>query len=277
MTAASFKIDHVTVAGRDLGALRNALRAVGIPTEPGGPHANRATEMAIASFPDGSYLELIALQPAGDPASMQAHDWVRYLQGNAGPCAWAVQVPDVDAQAELLRTAGVSVREKKHSGRNRPDGVRLDWETVQIGPGNGTFFPFLIRDLTPRARRAYPTGKPNVPEYGGIKRVVIAVQDLDKAVQQYQNAYRLPEPQRAADPAFGAHLAVFAGTPVVLAAPLHRTSWLQRRLAQFGEAPCAFVLSGKAKRPAGGPESRWFGQAVSWFDPQQLGWWLGVE
>ena len=46
-----------------------------------------------------------------------------------------------------MRAAKVAVTQQK-SGRRRPDGVQLDWETAQVGEEpNGTFFPFLIRDL----------------------------------------------------------------------------------------------------------------------------------
>ncbi len=62
LAAADLTIDHVTVAGKDLKAMQAALTALGIPTEYGGPHSNHATEMALTSFPDGSYLELIAIR-----------------------------------------------------------------------------------------------------------------------------------------------------------------------------------------------------------------------
>ena|SRR5947207_11346068 len=65
--AAELTIDHVTVAGKDLKAMRASLAAAGIQSEYGGPHSNHATEMALTSFPDGSYLELIAIQPNADP------------------------------------------------------------------------------------------------------------------------------------------------------------------------------------------------------------------
>ena len=64
--AAELTIDHVTAAGKDLKTMQAGLAAMGIPCEYGGPHKNRATEMALASFPDGSYLELIAIQPKAD-------------------------------------------------------------------------------------------------------------------------------------------------------------------------------------------------------------------
>ena len=182
-------------------------------------------------------------------------------------------------EAERLRRAGVEVAAPSKSGRTRPDGVRLDWETATVGPGaTGTFFPFLIRDFTPRPERAWPDGKPNAPEFAGIAKVVIAVRDLDAASQLYRRAYGLPTPILTTDSGFGAKLAIFSGTPVVLAAPLGGESWLTSRLEKFGEAPCAFVLKRAANaQPRAKPGAVWMGQRVFWFDEATLGWRLGVE
>src|SRR3954471_20616094 len=81
--AAEMKIDHATVAGRDLKKMQAALEAIGIPTVYGGPHANGVTEMALASFSDGSYLEAIAVQPTADPKAMERHEWARFLKEDA--------------------------------------------------------------------------------------------------------------------------------------------------------------------------------------------------
>ena len=73
-------IDHVTIAGSQLNLMREAFsRATGLPVEYGGPHDNNATEMALTTFPDGSYLEFIAVQVQADPAAVSAHVWSRYL------------------------------------------------------------------------------------------------------------------------------------------------------------------------------------------------------
>ena len=279
LNAAELRVDHATVAGRDLKVMRAALAHSGIRSEYGGPHANHATEMALVSFPDGSYLELIALQPHAETAAAKAHYWSSFIEGNAGPCAWAVRSPDVGVEAQRLRQAGVEVAPPSKSGRTRPDGVRLEWETAKAGPGaTGTFFPFLIRDFTPRLDRAWPNGKPNSPEFAGVARVVIAVRDLQAASQRYIRAYRLPAPALLADPSFGAKLAIFAGTPVVLAAPRDGRSWLATRLEKFGEAPCAFVLMrGPKAKVQVKPGGVWMGKQVSWFDEASLGWRLGVE
>lgn len=277
--AAELTVDHVTAAGTDLKQMQAGLAAIGLASEPGGPHANHATEMALTSFPDGSYLELIAVQPGADPQALAAHPWSKQLKGNAGPCAWAVRSKDVAAELERLRAAGVPVGALTRSGRTRTDGKRLDWETAQIGPEpNGTFLPFLIRDLTPRPERAFPAGKPTTKDFTGVVRVVIAVRNLDEAFKRFQAAYGVHAPLKQVDQAFGAHLALVGSTPVVLAAPLHSGTWLAARLEQFGEGPCAFILGArKAGRYKAAAQSRWFGSDISWFDSESLGWRLGFE
>ena len=277
--AADLKIDHVTAAGTDLKAMQAKLAAIGIRSYFGGPHSNHATQMALTSFPDGSYLELIALQDQPDPQAVAAHYWSPYMRKNAGPAAWAVRVPDVPAEAARLRGAGVEVTPPSRSGRERPDGVRLDWETANVGPGpNGTFFPFIIRDFTPRETRAFPQGKPTNADFSGITKVVIAVRDLDAAVARFRKAYGFGAPELQADTAFRARLAYFKGTPVVLATAAGSGSWIAQRLDEFSEGPCAFVLKAvnpKAYKAAS--KSAWFGTQVSWFDADALGWHLGFE
>jgi Glyoxalase-like domain len=271
LMAEQFHIDHVTVAGKNVQALIETLRSVaGITAQYGGPHSNHATEMAQASFPDGSYLELIAIQPKADPTALAAHYWHKFMEADAGPCAWAIRPADFGAEVERLRKAGVAITGPNRSGRKRPDGVQLDWETAQVGPTNGGFFPFMIHDFTPRENRAFPGGKPTSAKWTGIAKVVIGVEDLDAAIARYRQAFSLPEPERQADAKFGAKLAWFPGTPVVLAAPLSSQSWLTARFQRFGEAPCAFVL-GAASIPSRSLDH------ITWADSDRLGWHLGFQ
>src|SRR5438105_2575942 len=129
LSAADLKIDHVTVAGSDIKALQANLSAVGIPSIYGGAHTNQTTEMALVSLPDGSYLELIGVQPSADPQRLDRHEWAKFLKGNAGPCAWAAREKDLAAEVQRLRAAGIPVAPPVKSGRQRPDGVGLEWET----------------------------------------------------------------------------------------------------------------------------------------------------
>ncbi|MGD0364218.1 MAG: VOC family protein [Bryobacteraceae bacterium] len=276
LPAADLKIDHATVAGSNLKQLEAHLSAIGIETVYGGPHSNGATEMSMVSFPDGSYLELMAPQAKADAEVLERQPWTKYMKGDAGPCAWAVREKDVAAEVQRLRALGIPVSAAVRNGRQRPDGVRLDWETAQVGTEpNGTFFPFLIHDLTPREQRAFPQGKPLNKDFGGVMKIVIAVKDLDASAKRYSQAYATPPAIKQVDAAFGAHLALIGGTPVVLAQPLTADSWLAERLAQFGEGPCAFVLGQRRGHYQAASETRWFGARISWFDSQKLGWRLG--
>jgi catechol 2,3-dioxygenase-like lactoylglutathione lyase family enzyme len=274
---ADLKIDHVTLAGSKLEEMRQAFTAAtGISTEYGGPHSNHATEMALASFPDGSYLELMGIQRNAGPAAVESHVWSRSLRENGGPCAFALRVADVSAEIQRLSSAGVHVGPTEKSGRTRPDGVTLSWETADAGPGpRGSFFPFLIRDFTPRDNRVYPSGKPATTRFNGIGLVVIGVRDLDQSIALYRKAFQLPEPRRQRDAAFGAELAWFEGTPVALAAPLAPVSWLAHRIARFGDSPCAFILAATGGLIGSNPSS-WFGRRVLWSDGAGLGGRIGA-
>lgn len=279
LAAAEVKIDHVTVAGSSLNKLQADLAAVGIKAIYGGAHSNKATEMALVSFPDGSYLELIAPLANADPDALARHTWNRYMKGDAGPCAWAVREKDIEAEVKRLTAAGIVVSKPVRNGRQRPDGVRLEWETAEVGTEpNGTFFPFMIHDFTPREQRAFPQGKPVTKDFTGVSRVVIAVRDLQASIKRFGQAYGVPPAIKQVDRSFGAHLALLGGVPVVLAQPLTPDSWLVERLEKFGEGPCAFVLSARRTghyRPAA--RTRWFGFEVAWFDTEKLGWRLGFD
>ncbi len=283
LQATDLTVDHVTVAGTDLKQMQARLAGLGIPSEYGGPHSNGGTQMALTSFPDGSYLELIAPQTNPDQKALKAHYWSKEIQGDAGPTAWAVRAMDVAAEVGRLRAAGITVSSPSRSGRKRPDGFALEWETAQIGEEpNGTFFPFLIRDFTPREARAFPKGQPTVKDLTGVKFVVIAVRDLKASMVRYRQAFGLPPAAEQQDPSFGARLAWFAGTPVVLATPNNDSApaqyWLSQRIERFGEGPCAFVLGSQTKGAGrAASATRWFGTPIWWFDSEKLGWRLGFE
>ena len=135
----------------------------------------------------------------------------------------------------------------------------------------------MIRDITPRENRAFPSGKPTTTAYGGIGKVVVGVRDLDGAIAQYRKAFSLPAPRREKDAGFDADLAWFEGTPIVLAEGLSESSWLTRRVRDYGDAPVAFVLKATRGVTGAGPVSTWFGHPILWVNERQLGWRLGIE
>ena len=153
LAGAELKIDHVTVAGMHLDEMRQALTAAtGMPTEYGGPHSNHATEMALVSFPDGSYLELMGIQTKADPAAVAKHEWHTCLVEKPGPCAFALRVTDMAHEVGALRSAGIEMSEPVTAGRTRPDGRKLEWQTVNIGSGvRGQYFS--VSDCRPNSKR----------------------------------------------------------------------------------------------------------------------------
>jgi catechol 2,3-dioxygenase-like lactoylglutathione lyase family enzyme len=244
--AADLKIDHVTIAGSSLKEMQANLSAAGIPSVYGGAHTNGGTEMALVSFPDGSYLELMAPQAGADARLIDRQPWAKFLRGNGGPCAWAAREKDLAGEVARLRAAGIPVSAPVRAGRQRPDGARLEWETSDVGAEvRGAFFPFLIRDLTERGLRAFPRGKPGNRDFRGIAKVVIAVRDLDAAIKRYRQAYGVPAPmaERAPRPVWRSALRVRAGRrpprplPRRLADALVRHRYLLVRFRQAGLAP----------------------------------------
>ena len=209
--------------------------------------------------------------------SCENHPWGRFLTGDAGPCAWAASTSDLDSELRSLRSAGIPVSAPAANGRQRPDGIRLEWKTAACGAGApGGFFPFLIQDLTPRGWRAFPRGVPGNAAFRGIARVVLAVRSLDGALARYRQAYGVAGAILQSDSEFHAQLAVPSDAPIVLARPLAGDSWLAARLAEFGEAPCAVLLDGgDTAHPASAAQSRWSDLDIRWFDSGTLGWRLG--
>ena len=102
------------------------------------------------------------------------------------------------------------------------------------------------------------------------ERVVPPTQEFEP-----DRPWRLHPQVALRDESFGADLAWFEGTPVALAASLTPGSWLARRIAHYGDSPCAFVLTA-AGGITGQKPSNWFGRSLFWFDAARLGWRLGV-
>ena len=272
----SLKVDHATICGSDLDALRGAFTSLGLAPDFGGPHGNGVTQMALIGFDDGSYLELIAPVKANDPKLEAGSDWGKFILGNAGPCAWAVGSSDLSGDVEQLKKAGIKIDGPGNGSRKKPDGTTIEWQTAKVGDGPaGSVFPFMIQDKTPRELRVRPSASVKGGPLTGIAMVVIGVKDLNAAIASFRKAYGSSAPKIEDHKDFGAKLAYFEGTPVVLATSLDSNSWLADRMVKFGESPVAFLLGTKdfepaAKRYALGSATTWFGKGVAWIEAKGL-------
>lgn len=275
------ELDHVTVAGRDLDALRRTFADAGLPPTVGGDHDNGVTHMASVPFRDGVYLELIASRDLDRTAPW----WDAAIRHDAGPSAWAIRSDDVAADVARLRERGLAVTDPETFSRTRPDGVELSWDLAVVGreepdrSAPGGLCPFLVGDHTPREARV---GEPLDPAAvgvpaRGVAEVVVGVHDLDATVTTLREGFDLASPDRADDPGFG-QVAHFPDAPVSLASG---PAWITERCDRFGPVPCAYLLSvdssadgaddpvnGSAERSADGPhdpsggERPWFGRRL---------------
>ncbi|MBZ5599682.1 MAG: VOC family protein [Acidobacteriia bacterium] len=271
-TSMLLKVDHATVCSSELDPMRQAFASVGPVTDYGGPHAS-VTHMALLGFEDGSYLELIAPQRPGVTAGS---NWAKFMAGDAGACAWAVGSQEISADVERLKKAGVGADGPFAGSRKKPDGTLIEWETAGVGTGTpGATLPFMIQDKTPRNLRVQPSASVKGSGLTGISIVVLGVKDLDAAVALFRKAYGWPAPSIEEHNEFGAKMAYFSGTPVVLATPFNKDSWLTRRLQDFGESPVAYLLGttdlgAATKRYSLIAQTQWFGKKLAWFDARKL-------
>jgi Glyoxalase-like domain len=271
--AQSLNVDHGAICAYDLKSLQDAFAAVNLTAPYGGAHATGGTHNALLGFDDGSYIELIALH---EPGTGEGPRWNGLTDGVSRACFWAIHSDNLDADVKKLRAAKIEISDPVANGRTKPDGTILKWKAAAVPDDKGgDILPFMIEDVTPHSARIQPSPSVKGSELTGIKRIVIGVSDLEAAIDLYRRAYGLPAPRTADSKELGAHLAWFAGTPVILAAPASGNSWLAAHLMKFSPAPVALLLGTKdlkktTQRAPLSETTKWFDQKISWFPAEKL-------
>lgn len=270
-------IDHVPIARSDLDELEAEFRRLGFAPEYGGEHDNGVTHMSLVGFPDRSYVELLAAKP-DDPDEDFAF-WPEHVLGDGGPAAWCVRVRDLRREVTRLVDAGVPVDGPRYGARERADGTLVEWDSAMFGDGaTRRLLPFAVEDRTPLEYRV-PVTESGDP-LTGVGAVVVAVPDLDDAVDRFRRTYRIPRPVVEDRPGYGATVAGVPGQPLFLAEP-HGGSRLADRLDRFGPGPCACLLAtddlaAARKQYPLGEVASWPTGRVAWFDADTLNGQLGV-
>lgn len=235
----NLRIDHVTVAGRDLNRLSEAFSEAGLDAEYGGRHSNGITHMSIVGFRDGSYLELISTL---DPDA-ESPWWNDPIHGNGGPCAWAIEVDDIETVSADLRDRGIVIDGPDRYRRTREDGTLVEWDLTTLGEGElGSTLPFLISDRTPRERRVRPTGRLAESPIRGVDTVILGVPDIDAAIEEFEAAFEMSDPRRGENEMLSATVASFPRQPIALAEP-REEGWLTDRITEFGPRPVGYLLA----------------------------------
>lgn len=172
------RVDHLVILVDDLGRAIADYRSLGFFVVAGGEHADGKTHNALVSFADGAYLELIAFK-----AEAPAHVWWRHRAAGEGLIDFALLPGDTAADVEAARARGLAIDGPYPGGRNRPDGVRIEWQTARAGRPE---LPFFCGDVTARDLRV-PGAEAWDHDNGarGLSRVSVAVRDLDAGAERY--------------------------------------------------------------------------------------------
>jgi Glyoxalase-like domain len=149
-------LDHIMVAHADLDtAIALVEEATGVRAAPGGRHPGQGTHNALASFGDGTYLELIAPDPGGEGPLGQQFAALDDLT----VATWIARADTAEEVAARARSAGWEARIMALS-RATPDGGLLEWRMVSVdGHGAGGVMPIFIDwGATPHPSATQPGG-----------------------------------------------------------------------------------------------------------------------
>ncbi len=155
-TQPSVKIDHIILGINDLErGVEEFSRLTGVRPAFGGVHPGRGTHNALASLGDGSYVEIVALNPA-EPSQAGATNPMAGLAGMTSltPIGWAISSTDLAALKTQAEAAGVTTTQVSPGARRLPDGSTLKWMTVGVTQPAHDWAPFFIQWTDPALQPA---------------------------------------------------------------------------------------------------------------------------
>lgn len=189
------QLDHAVIAVSDLDTATHDYQSLGFTVLRGGVHANRATHNALITFPNGTYLELLAA--TADSPRPGVIDFSMMLRQGEGLAGFALRSDDLAADTVRLRAQEFAVNDIIPGERRREDDTLVQWKLALI---DNEFIPFLIEDVTPRAHRipTDPAITTHANGVSGLCAVEIAVGDMAAAQALYGKLFGLSLPASAA-------------------------------------------------------------------------------
>lgn len=141
-------LDHILLGCSDLErGIAFVEGWTGVKAAFGGVHPRRGTQNALLSLGARHYLEIIAPDPKQEEMKDSQSSVERYkLRELREPrlVAWAAHPGSVTALAEQLAKAGIAADGPTPGSRKRPDGLLLQWETLNLKDDVGGLLPFFI-------------------------------------------------------------------------------------------------------------------------------------
>ena len=161
-TQPSVKIDHIILGINDLErGVEEFSRLTGVRPAFGGEHPGRGTHNAVASLGNGTYIEILAPNPA-DAKPADPTEGISGLAGMATltPIGWALSTVDLAAVKKSAEAGGVTTTQVRPGARKLPDGPTLEWMTVGVAAPAHDWAPFFIQWTNPALQPSHtaPTG-----------------------------------------------------------------------------------------------------------------------
>jgi hypothetical protein len=127
--APAAQVDHILLGIDDLDrGVEQFEKLTGVRPVYGGKHP-RGTHNALVSLGNGTYLEILALQPNVTPTK----EYAGLKKLNAlTPIGWAVSSKDSAQLRSQLTSAGLVVSEARPGSRTTPAGKELSWQTFEL-------------------------------------------------------------------------------------------------------------------------------------------------
>jgi hypothetical protein len=142
MTGDLSGVDHVIVGISDLQrGIEELERLTGVRAVFGGAHPGRGTHNALMSLGGAQYLEILAPNPEDQGST----PWIGELGSltSLTPVGWAARSRDLAALQQSLKSQGVETGQIRPGARNRPDGTRIAWKTLDLRAPS-PLLPFFI-------------------------------------------------------------------------------------------------------------------------------------
>ncbi|MEO7655105.1 MAG: VOC family protein [Sphingomicrobium sp.] len=137
------RIDHVIVGVDNLErGIAEIERRTGVRPIIGGVHPGAGTRNALLSLGEGTYLEIIAPNPAEPVASAEVEQ-LRALKRTT-PIGWAVSARDADALRSTMQSTDFPLTPPEPGSRRKPDGTLLSWVTFGFANFDHPLAPFFI-------------------------------------------------------------------------------------------------------------------------------------
>ena len=137
------RIDHIIMGAADLdGAMAEMESLTGVRSVVGGVHPGRGTRNALMSLGEGTYLEILA----PDPAQAVDNDEIRQLRAltRPSPIGWAVSADNEIVLQTALASEKIALTEPVPGSRAKPDGTELRWVTFGYAELNNLLAPFFV-------------------------------------------------------------------------------------------------------------------------------------